>query len=86
MTDALRDVDPDDLRQWHAALPAHLARAFTLDHATIPALRSALERHDPAELARICTVGITRQTANIRGLILYRLRREAGQLDDQEVT
>lgn len=71
----------DDLAAWHRALPAHLARIVTLDHATIPALRAALERKPAAELARICSLGITRRTANPRGLVLFRLRREAGLLD-----
>lgn len=84
MTDVPRTVDPDDLRAWHNALPAHIARTFTLDAVTIPPLRAALERETPAELARICAIGIKRGTVNQRGLILYRLRRTAGLLDDQE--
>lgn len=74
----------EPMAEWHRLLPAHLARAFTLDHATIPPLRAALEHHSPAELARIASVGITRQTTNIRGLILFRLRRIAGALEDQQ--
>lgn len=74
----------DPLAAFHRALPAHVARAFTLDHTTIPPLRAALERETPAELARICAVGIRRSTVNIRGLVLYRIRRTAGLLDDQE--
>lgn len=83
MTDAPgREVGPDDMAAFHHALPAHLARAFTLDHVTIPALRAALEHAEPHALAKLCAVGIRSNTVNRRGLILYRLRRTAGLLDD----
>lgn len=73
----------EDLAAFHAALPPHIARAVTLDPTTIPAIHAATARIPPKELARICAKGVTRQHRNIRGVILHRLRREAG-LNDQD--
>lgn len=52
----------------------------------IPLIRIACERHTPAELAKTVSAGITRtQPINAGARILFRLQREAGQLDnDQE--
>lgn len=82
--------DTDVLRDFTAALSA-AARAH-LSHVSIYEsiryIRAACERLTPAELAKIVGRGIGWHTpANAPGLILYRLKREAGALDDdQEMT
>ena len=77
------DVDP--VRAFTDALTPAARHAF--DHhdvTTILAVRTAVENGmTPAELARICSVGINRHSVNGRGLVKYRLLREAGQLVDE---
>lgn len=80
------DVDTDPLRAFLDALTPAARHGY--DHhtpETINAIRTALDHGIPVtELARICSTGITRQTVNARGLVLYRLRREAGLLDEDD--
>lgn len=77
------DVDP--VRAFTAALSAAARHARELNYDSIGYIRTASEKHPPADLARIVSAGIGWHTpANPHALMLYRLRREAGQLNDQE--
>lgn len=70
----------------HALSPAarhHYAALSSFT--TIPLVRAACERMTPAELARLVGKGIGwKQPANAAGVLLYRLKREAGQLDNDD--
>lgn len=81
MTAAEQD---DPVRAFTAALSGAAHRQLPIDYTTIPLIRAASEKHTPADLARIVSAGIGWHTpANPHALMLYRLRREAGQLDDE---
>lgn len=74
----------DNLAAFHNSLPAHIARWYTLDSTTIGLVKAATDVVEPAEMARIATLGITRRTdqSTARRVINYRLRRTAGLLND----
>lgn len=77
-------TDQDALRAYTQALtPAARHALGGLDNDTIRWIHAATERIGTAELARICSKGIHHGTTNARGLIRYRLRREA-RLDLEE--
>lgn len=85
MTAAEEPTEPDPVRAFVDALtPAArhhwYGRVNTFD--AIPLIRAACERHTPKELARIASKGVQRRTPhNAHEVIMFRLRREAGQLD-----
>jgi len=76
----------DPVRAFSAALTPTARRHLELTYQTIPLIHAGCERHGPEKLARIVCNGVGGRTpANAAGLMLYRLRREAG-IDDQEAT
>lgn len=89
MTASWTETASDDpLRHFSNSLTPAARHHLDLNYQTIRAIRQACERLTPVELARIVSKGIGWHTpANAPGLILYRLKREAGALDDgQEMT
>jgi hypothetical protein len=70
----------------HALSPAarhHYAALSSFT--TIPLVRAACERMTPTELARLVGKGIGwKAPANAAGLMLHRLKREAGLLDNDD--
>lgn len=76
----------DAMRDFTAALPYRAREVFPLDGKTIPALRICAERGDdiPA-LARRCAHGLEhRSRHDMRGMLIHRLLRSAGLLDDDQ--
>lgn len=74
----------DPLRLFIDALPVRAQRLFPLDYRTIPAIRACHERGDDlAALAQKFSAGTERRSrSDTRALLLYRLLRHAGVLED----
>lgn len=76
----------DAMRLFVNALPYRCREIFPLDGKTIPALRVCAERGDDiGALARRCAHGLERRSRHdMRGLMIHRLMRAAGLLDEQQ--
>ncbi|WP_375483276.1 hypothetical protein [uncultured Jatrophihabitans sp.] len=70
------------MRQFSNALTPAARTHLRLDYESIALIRTACETHTPRQLAQTVAKGIGwRNPANAPALLLYRLRRAAGQLE-----
>jgi hypothetical protein len=80
------DTSDDPVRVFVGALPGFAQAAFSPDHRTIPAIRACAERGDDvAAWAARCARGLERRRAcDVRSLLIFRVLRDSGRLNDEE--